>query len=125
MRILVTGGAGFIGSAFIRLLLSEPSDDSVANLDALTYAGNLENLAPVAEDPRYSFLHVDLRDGQATMDAVEQFAPEAIVHFAAESHVDRSILSPKPVIDTNFTGTFHILEAAKKAKTPRFVHVST
>ncbi|MEZ5365009.1 MAG: dTDP-glucose 4,6-dehydratase [Bryobacterales bacterium] len=125
MRILVTGGAGFIGSAFIRLLLSEPSDDSVANLDALTYAGNLENLAPVADDPRYRFLHVDLRDAQATMDAVEEFAPEAIVHFAAESHVDRSILSPKPVIDTNFTGTFHILEAAKKAKTPRFVHVST
>jgi dTDP-glucose 4,6-dehydratase len=125
MRILVTGGAGFIGSAFIRLLLGEASEDSVANLDALTYAGNLENLTSVEDDPRYRFLHVDLRDGEATMDAVETFAPEAVVHFAAESHVDRSILSPKPVIDTNFTGTFHILEAAKRAKVQRFVHVST
>lgn len=125
MKLLVTGGAGFIGSAFIRLLLTGDSDVEIANLDALTYAGNLDNLAPVADNPRYRFLHVDLRDGQATMDAVEGFGPDAIVHFAAESHVDRSILSPKPVIDTNFTGTFHILEAAKKAKVERFVHVST
>ena len=125
MRILVTGGAGFIGSAFIRLLLSGEGEDSVANLDALTYAGNLENLTSVEDDPRYTFLHVDLRDGQETANAVEAFAPEAVVHFAAESHVDRSILSPKPVVDTNFTGTFHILEAARRAKVQRFVHVST
>ena len=125
MRILVTGGAGFIGSAFIRLLLNGESEVEIANLDALTYAGNLDNLAPVADNPRYRFLHVDLRDGEATAAAVEDFAPEAVVHFAAESHVDRSILSPKPVVDTNFTGTFHILEAARKAKVERFVHVST
>ena len=125
MRILVTGGAGFIGSAFIRLLLSGESDVEIANLDALTYAGNLDNLTSVADDPRYRFLHVDLRDGEATAAAVEDFKPEAVVHFAAESHVDRSILSPKPVVDTNFTGTFHILEAAKQAKAERFVHVST
>jgi dTDP-glucose 4,6-dehydratase len=125
MKILVTGGAGFIGSAFVRLLLSGDEDIRVANLDALTYAGNPENLASVDQDPRYSFLHVDLRDAEATSAAVESFGPDAIVHFAAESHVDRSILSPKPVVDTNFTGTFHLLEAARKLQVARFVHVST
>ena len=79
----------------------------------------------MADDPRYRFLHVDLRDADAAWRAVEGFAPDAIVHFAAESHVDRSILSPKPVIDTNFTGTFHLLEAARRHQVDRFVHVST
>lgn len=125
MKLLVTGGAGFIGSAFIRLVLAEDADLNVVNLDALTYAGNLENLALVAEDPRYSLAHVDLRDAEAVLKTVEQSAPDAIVHFAAESHVDRSILSPKPVIDTNFVGAFHLLEAAKKYEIKRFVHVST
>ncbi|MBI1355012.1 MAG: dTDP-glucose 4,6-dehydratase [Acidobacteria bacterium] len=125
MKILVTGGAGFIGSAFVRLLLSGDDDLSVGNLDALTYAGNLENLSAVDGDPRYRFLHVDLRDAEATARAVEGFEPDAIVHFAAESHVDRSILSPKPVVDTNFTGTFHLLEAARRCQVGRFVHVST
>ncbi len=125
MKILVTGGAGFIGSAFVRLLLSGEQEFQIANLDALTYAGNLENLASVDQDPRYSFLHVDLRDAAATSAAVEEFRPDAIVHFAAESHVDRSILSPKPVIDTNFVGTFHLLEAARRLEISRFVHVST
>lgn len=125
MKILVTGGAGFIGSAFVRLLLSGDEEVQVANLDALTYAGNLENLESVAQDTRYRFLHVDLRDAEAASAAVQQFAPDAIVHFAAESHVDRSILSPKPVIDTNFLGTFHLLEAARRLEVPRIVHVST
>jgi len=109
----------------VRLLLTGSEDLEVANLDALTYAGNLENLASVERDPRYRFLHVDLRDAAATSSAVEGFGPDAIVHFAAESHVDRSILSPKPVIDTNFTGTFHLLEAARRLEVARFVHVST
>ncbi len=125
MKILVTGGAGFIGSAFVRLLLSGDEAVQIANLDALTYAGNLENLASVDSDPRYRFLHADLRDAEATTAAVEGVAPDAIVHFAAESHVDRSILSPKPVVDTNFTGTFHLLEAARRQSVGRFVHVST
>jgi dTDP-D-glucose 4,6-dehydratase len=102
MKLLVTGGAGFIGSAFIRLLLAEDSAVQIVNLDALTYAGNLENLEPIAGDPRYQLAHVDLRDAEAVSRTLGEAAPDAIVHFAAESHVDRSILSPKPVIDTNF-----------------------
>ncbi len=125
MKLLVTGGAGFIGSAFIRLLLGDDAAVEIVNLDALTYAGNLENLEPVAADPRYKLAHVDLRNAEEVMQTVEQASPDAVVHFAAESHVDRSILSPKPVIDTNFVGTFHLLEAAKKAGVRRFVHVST
>lgn len=125
MRYLVTGGAGFIGSAFVRMLLSGKDDIQLACLDALTYAGNLENLEPVDGDPRYRFLHVDLRDADAVDAAYAEFSPDAVVHFAAESHVDRSILSPKPVIETNFTGSFHLLEAARKHGVEKFVHVST
>jgi dTDP-glucose 4,6-dehydratase len=122
MKILVTGGAGFIGSAFVRMLIEE-TDWRVANLDKLTYAGNLENLAAVESDPRYEFVHADICDA----DAVERAAcgVDAIVHFAAESHVDRSILSPEPVIQTNFRGTFTLLEAARRHGTEKFVHVST
>jgi dTDP-glucose 4,6-dehydratase len=122
MRILVTGGAGFIGSAFVRMLVAE-TDWQVVNLDKLTYAGNLENLAAVEHDPRYEFVHADICDA----DAVERAArgADAIVHFAAESHVDRSILSPEPVIQTNFRGTFTLLDAARRLGTGRFVHVST
>ena len=125
MRLFVTGGAGFIGSALIRLLLREERCDFVCNFDALTYAGNLENLAEYADDPRYRFVHASLVDQDAVLAAVEDAKPDAILHLAAESHVDRSILSPKPVIDTNLTGTFHLLEAARRLKIPRFVHVST
>ena len=125
MRILVTGGAGFIGSAFVRVLLADPGIGEVANLDALTYAGNLDNLESVAGDSRYRFFHVDIRDADRVLETVDHFKPDAIVHFAAESHVDRSILSPQPVIATNLTGTFHMLEAAKSSGVRRFVHVST
>ena len=125
MRLFVTGGAGFIGSAFVRLALAGEADVEILNFDALTYAGNLENLQAVADDPRYELVHEDLCNAAAVSRAVERFAPDAIVHFAAESHVDRSILSPKPVVETNFLGTFHLLEAARAHSIKRFVHVST
>jgi dTDP-glucose 4,6-dehydratase len=95
------------------------------NLDKLTYAGNLENLAPVASDARYRFVHGDICDARLVNDLVADLQPDAIVHFAAESHVDRSILSPAPVFETNLRGTFTLLEAARLNKTPRFLHVST
>ncbi len=124
MTILVTGGAGFIGSAFVRLLVAE-TGSRVVNLDKLTYAGNLENLAGIAAGVRYRFVHGDICD-EALMDSLlAEERPEAIVHFAAESHVDRSILSPEPVIQTNVRGTFTLLEAARRHKLARFVHVST
>ncbi len=125
MKLLVTGGAGFIGSAFVRLALQSPEDLTLGNMDALTYAGNLENLASVSADPRYTFFKADIADADAVEAVVASFQPEAIVHFAAESHVDRSIHSPEPVIRTNLNGTFTLLEAARRHKIPRFVHVST
>lgn len=125
MKLLVTGGAGFIGSAFVRLALTSPGQFSLANVDALTYAGNLENLASIANDPRYSFHKADIADPDAIEAVFATVQPDAVVHFAAESHVDRSIHSPEPVIRTNLNGTFTLLEAARRHKTPRFVHVST
>jgi dTDP-glucose 4,6-dehydratase len=125
MKLLVTGGAGFIGSAFVRLVLSSDRASHLVNLDKLTYAGNLENLAPVASDARYRFVHGDICDARLVNDLVADLQPDAIVHFAAESHVDRSILSPAPVFETNLRGTFTLLEAARLNKTPRFLHVST
>jgi len=124
MKILVTGGAGFIGSAFVRLLAGQ-TDYTIINLDQLTYAGNLENLAEVEGSPRYRFVHGDICDERLVNALVSEEKPDAIVHFAAESHVDRSILSPEPVIRTNLHGTFTLLEAARRAGTGRFVHVST
>ena len=124
MKILVTGGAGFIGSAFVRMAIGE-TDLRVVNLDALTYAGNLENLASVDASERYRFVHGDICDASLVDALVAEEKPDAIVHFAAESHVDRSILSPEPVVRTNFNGTFTLLEAAKRNKIARFVHVST
>ena len=128
MKFLVTGGAGFIGSAFVRLLLGPgrggPSPH-VINLDKLTYAGNLENLAPVAHEAQYQFVHGDIRDAKLVNDVVADARPDVIVNFAAESHVDRSILSPEPVFETNLRGTFTLLEAARMHGTSRFLHVST
>lgn len=124
MKILVTGGAGFIGSAFIRLAI-ETTGFEIVNLDKLTYAGNLENLASVAANPRYQFIKDDIADREAVDEILEAAAPDAIVHFAAESHVDRSIHSPEPVFETNLRGTFTLLEAARTRGIRRFVHVST
>jgi dTDP-glucose 4,6-dehydratase len=123
MKVLVTGGAGFIGSAFVRMLIAE-TDFEVINLDKLTYAGNLENLSAVEQNTRYRFVHGDICDAALAGELVAE-RPDAIVHFAAESHVDRSILSPEPVVKTNFNGTFTLLEAAKRHNIARFVHVST
>jgi dTDP-glucose 4,6-dehydratase len=129
MKFLVTGGAGFIGSAFIRLLLADKGDKqhshAVVNLDKLTYAGNLENLVPVADNAHYRFVHGDICDAALVNAVVVEEKPDVIVNFAAESHVDRSILSPAPVFETNLRGTFTMLEAARTHNTPRYVQIST
>ena len=125
MKLLVTGGAGFIGSAFIRQALAGTDVTALCNLDKLTYAGNLENLASVSGDARYTFERADIADADSVERVFKSFLPDAVVHFAAESHVDRSIHSPEPVIRTNLNGTFTLLEAARRHGTARFVHVST
>ncbi len=125
MKLLVTGGAGFIGSCFVRLALREGWAEHVINLDKLTYAGNLENIEAVAAHPGYRFIQADICDPEAIDDLFRRESPDAVIHFAAESHVDRSIHSPAPVIQTNFNGTFTLLEAARLNRTARFVHVST
>jgi dTDP-glucose 4,6-dehydratase len=125
MKFLVTGGAGFIGSAFVRLLIENGRATQVVNLDKLTYAGNLENLVAVSGDPRYRFVHGDICDKSLVNALVEETRADVLVNFAAESHVDRSILSPEPVFETNLRGTLTLLEAARLHKVPRFLHVST
>jgi dTDP-glucose 4,6-dehydratase len=123
MKILVTGGAGFIGSNFICHLLGTSSKCAVISYDKLTYAGNLANLESVANHPNYRFIKGDICDAAAVEAAMR--GCDAVVHFAAESHVDRSIYEPAPVIQTNVTGTFVLLEMARKLGVSRFVHVST
>jgi dTDP-glucose 4,6-dehydratase len=125
MKLLITGGAGFIGSCFVRMALAQGWAKQVVNFDKLTYAGNLENVAAVADHSGYRFIQADICDSDEVERALRDEAPDAIVHFAAESHVDRSIHSPAPVIQTNFNGTFTLLEAARREQIARFVHVST
>ncbi|MEJ7806757.1 MAG: dTDP-glucose 4,6-dehydratase [Telluria sp.] len=131
--IFVTGGAGFIGSNFVLDWLAE-TGETVVNFDKLTYAGNLNNLASLAGDARHIFVRGDICDGAQVLALLQQHRPRAIVHFAAESHVDRSILGPGEFINTNINGTFALLEAARAYWTPmlqdekaafRFLHVST
>jgi dTDP-glucose 4,6-dehydratase len=133
VQILITGGAGFIGSALIRHLLNH-TEHQVLNLDKLTYAGNLESLASVAGHPAYRFVQADIADSSAVSQALAEFQPDAIMHLAAESHVDRSIDGPAAFIQTNIVGTYALLEAtrsywsqldpARKAAF-RFHHIST
>jgi dTDP-glucose 4,6-dehydratase len=123
MRILVTGGAGFIGSNFIRTVLGAGRNYAVVNYDKLTYAGNLANLETVAQDPNYRFVRGDICDASAVEATMR--GCDTVVHFAAESHVDRSIYEPARVIETNVTGTFILLQAARKLSIERFVHIST
>jgi len=130
MRLLVTGGAGFIGSAVVRLAVSRGHE--VVNLDALTYAACLENVASVAESPLYSFEKADIRDLPALDAIFEKHQPDAVMHLAAESHVDRSIDGPQAFIETNVMGTYNMLQAARqywegkgKPESFRFHHIST
>jgi dTDP-glucose 4,6-dehydratase len=130
MKILVTGGCGFIGSNFIIYMLSHRADCTIVNLDALTYAGNPDNLIPVAKDPRYTFVKANICDERACGDLFAQHDFDAVVHFAAESHVDRSIEGPAAFVLTNVLGTQTLLECSRRAwkgsfDTKRFVHVST
>jgi dTDP-glucose 4,6-dehydratase len=125
MRILVTGGAGFIGSNFIRHMFSSQPDCEIANLDLLTYAGNLDNLKGMNENPRYAFIRGDICDRYLLRDTLDRFDPDAIIHFAAESHVDRSIADASVFVRTNVLGTHTLLEGARLHDTPRFIHIST
>ncbi len=132
-RILVTGGCGFIGANFVRLILAEQPDWRVINLDKLTYAGNLQNLEGIEEGEQYRFVKADICDASAMEKLFVEEQIDYVVHFAAESHVDRSITGPAAFIQTNIVGTFTLLEAARKAwlsgdwkgNDPRFLHVST
>ncbi|MBI4599177.1 dTDP-glucose 4,6-dehydratase [Candidatus Uhrbacteria bacterium] len=125
MRILVTGGAGFMGSNFIRHMLARHADLQLVNFDKLTYAGNLENLRDVEDDSRYVFVRGDLADEAAVEALFGAHAFDAVVNYAAETHVDRSILDPKAFLFTDVIGTYHLLEAVKKHGVGRMVQVST
>lgn len=123
MRILVTGGAGFIGSNFVQYVLDKHEDDEVVTLDALTYAGSKDNLDSVFDDPRHEFVEGDIRDQELVTDLLSDV--DAVVNFAAESHVDRSIDGSEPFVSTNVQGTQTLLDAAKVADIDRFLQIST
>jgi dTDP-glucose 4,6-dehydratase len=124
MKVLVTGGAGFIGANFVRLILAQHPDDEIINLDLLTYAGNLENLEGLEPNPRYRFVRGDIAD-RALVSSLLAKGVDTIVNFAAESHVDRSIDDPDAFLHTNVAGTLALLECARRAGVQRFVQVST
>ncbi len=123
MKILVTGGAGFIGSCFIRHMLTKHNDYKIINLDALTYAGNIENLDDIKDNKNYTFIHGNICDKKLVRDIVAE--TDCIINFAAESHVDRSITGPEIFIETNVAGTLNLLQAAKELGIQRFLQVST
>ncbi len=124
-KILVTGGAGFIGSNFVRMVLSEYHDCFIVNLDKLTYAGNLENLSGFLENKNHKFIKGDICDGELIGKVIDEYKIEAIINFAAETHVDRAITGPKIFIETNIAGTLTLLEAARDKKLGRFIQIST
>lgn len=123
MKVLVTGGAGFIGSNFVHYWLTHHPEDTVINFDKLTYAGNLENLKDIESNPQYSFIQGDITDSEAVNKVMT--GVDMVVHFAAETHVDRSILGPGVFLQTNVIGTQVLADAALKAKVKRFHHIST
>jgi len=125
MNLLVTGGAGFIGSNFILYWLKKYPQDKILNLDKLTYAGNLENLKSIENNSNYAFAKGDICNLSLVDSLIKKYKIDTIVHFAAESHVDRSIMDPAPFIKTNVEGTYVLLEAALKNKIKRFHHIST
>jgi dTDP-glucose 4,6-dehydratase len=125
LKLLITGGAGFIGSNFIRRMLDAGSRHEVINLDALTYAGNLNNLKDIEDNPRYTFIRGDICDRGCIDSILEKNPIDTIVHFAAESHVDRSVTGPDAFVRTNVLGTGTLLESARKHAVGRFIHIST
>ncbi|MCK5466182.1 dTDP-glucose 4,6-dehydratase [Candidatus Parcubacteria bacterium] len=125
MKLLITGGAGFIGSNFIHYILGKYPDYKIVNLDKLTYCGNLDNLKEVENNPNYKFIKGDICDKEKVTEIFENEKPDFIIHFAAETHVDRSILDPYAFIKTNVLGTHILLETAKKFGIERFLHIST
>ncbi|MBI5906376.1 MAG: GDP-mannose 4,6-dehydratase, partial [Deltaproteobacteria bacterium] len=125
MKALVTGGAGFIGSNFVRYALAAHDDWQVVNVDKLTYAGNLANLADVASDPRHRFHRADICDAAAVARILAEEKPDAVVNFAAETHVDRSIDDPSLFLKTNILGTQVLLDASRKAGVARYLQIST
>ncbi len=129
MKILVTGGAGFIGSNLLQLLVPAHSEHEFVNLDKLGYAGNLQSLKEIESAPNYRFSQIDLVDSQAVSEVFESFGPDIVIHLAAESHVDRSIHGPRAFVESNVVGTFNLLEACRRhwngSTSARFHHVST
>lgn len=123
MNILVTGGAGFIGNCFVRHMLNKYPDYKIINLDALTYAGNIENLDDVKDNPNYTFVHGNICDKKLAQELISQV--DCVVNFAAESHVDRSITGPEIFIETNIKGTLNLLQTAKEMGVDRYLQVST
>lgn len=125
MRLLVTGGAGFIGSNFVRFMLGSDRDVKIVNLDKLTYAGNLDNLKEVEDEPRYRFIRGDIADESLVRDILSEGGFDAVINFAAETHVDRSIGTPSDFLRTDIFGTFCLLEAVRELRIPRFIQIST
>ena len=125
MRYLIVGGAGFMGSNFVRYLLEKYGDSEVTVYDKLTYAGRLENLHDVMEDNRFRFIKGDICDEESLTETIRDFEPDVIINYAAETHVDRSINEPASFIKTNIIGVFTLLEASRRLEVPRIVHIST
>ena len=125
MKLLITGGAGFIGSNFIHYILGKYPDYHIVNLDKLTYCGNLDNLREVEDNPNYKFVKGDICDKEKVAEIFEEEKPDFVINFAAETHVDRSILDPDAFVKTNVLGTHILLETAKKFGIERFLHIST